>query len=820
MTQLVIYFAPNKTMEKMRNWVRRMCIGLSLFSCCFITQAQTVNVKLIDALTEEPVPDVAAKVYSNGHFLTLLSNKNGVVHIENSPTVDSINLTHTAFVSTTYSMKSLKKMGYVVQLQTQVFVKPAFEFRHNPDFEQQVDQVTKVLTIRPREVKLQNPQTTADLIGLSNQVFIQKSQMGGGSPMIRGFSANNVLIVVDGVRMNNAIFRDGNIQNIITLDPHIVDRTQVVFGPGSVIYGSDAMGGVMAFETKTPRISEKQYYDGNVMLRAASANKETSWHVDLGYGKGKFSGLSSISLSNYGDLRMGSVGPEEYTRPIYTEYNGTTDTIIQNPTPNVQYFTSYSQLNINQKFRFKPDSSNDFVLHFGYTTSSPIPRYDRLLQTRNNQPRYGDWLYGPQKWTQLNGRYLHQFKKGKLANSMVATLAFQNFGESRFVRSFRTTYLEHNAEKVNVYSANIDFDKKIKKLDFLYGIELVSNLVSSVGTGSDLDSGLSFDIATRYPDGSTMNTAAAYVSANRKIKNKWLISSGLRHSYISLKAPFANSFYNFPFTEIELKKGALSGSLGLRYMLNKKSFMFLNAASGFRAPNIDDMGKIFDSQPDRVIVPNPNLQPEFSYNGEIGFFAQFKGRIELMVNAYYTVIDNIIVRSDFSVNGQDSLLYQGQKLRIQSLTNSDQGTVMGLESQLKIPITYDLTLKTGYNVISGSTSDGNPLRHVSPNFGNTNLSWNHGRYNLVLYANYNAEISNSDLAPSEQSKTHIYAADENGLPYSPAWWTLNIKGGITFSKSLKLNLGFENLLDKRYRPYSSGLSAPGRNLIISIYGRF
>lgn len=778
---------------------------------------QTVKVVNSD---NEAIDGVELLIFSQGDSNLQVSNSNGIVNLTTGWTIDSIQFTHTTYSNITLSPKQLKKQRYRVKLQIDQHMMKPYYRRHNPDADKQKDQVHKVLTIKQKQIKFHNPQTTADLLALSNQIFIQKSQMGGGSPMIRGFSANNVLIVVDGVRMNNAIFRDGNIQNVISIDPHLIAQTEIVFGPGSVIYGSDAMGGVMAFETKTPKISDKQYYDGNVMLRTATANKENSWHVDLAYGNGKFAGLSSISLSNYGELKMGNNGPIEYTQPTFSEFNGHTDSIIQSDNPNIQYFTSYSQVNLNQKFRYQPDSLNDFILHYGFTTSSPIPRYDRLIQTQNNHPKYGDWYYGPQKWSQINGRYSRKLPKSKWANKMIATLAHQRFQESRFVRLFQSDNLEHNTEVVDVYSANIDFDKKIKKLDVLYGFEAVANRVLSVGIGNQIDSGFTYDIATRYPDKSTMNTTAFYLSAKRKIRAKWLISAGTRYSYIDLKAPFDNSFYDFPFTSITLQKSAVSGSLGLRYLMNTNSFIFANAASGFRAPNIDDMGKIFNSQPDRVIVPNDNLQPEYSYNGEIGIHLELAGNVEIMVNTFYTLIDNVIIREDYNLNGQDSLLYQGQMLRIQSLTNSKSGTIMGLESQIKFPITRDINFKSSFNMISGSTSDGNPLRHVSPNFGNTSVSWNHSPFKAMLYANYNMELSNADLTPSEQSKTHIYAMDQNGLPYSPAWWTLNVKAGVTFSKSLKLNVGLENILNKRYRPYSSGISAPGRNLIISLYGRF
>ena len=131
-----------------------------------------------------------------------------------------------------------------------------------------------IASVSSKEIEFQNPQTSADILEGSGKVFVQKSQMGGGSPMIRGFSANSVLIVVDGVRMNNAIFRSGNLHNVISVDPSMIESTEVIFGPGSVIYGSDALGGVMDFHTITPVFTDGFEVNSSLFGRYSSANNE------------------------------------------------------------------------------------------------------------------------------------------------------------------------------------------------------------------------------------------------------------------------------------------------------------------------------------------------------------------------------------------------------------------------------------------------------------------------------------------------------------------------------------------------------------------
>ena len=111
----------------------------------------------------------------------------------------------------------------------------------------------QIVTLTSEDVLFNNPQTSADLLESSGQVYVQKSQMGGGSPLIRGFSTNRLLITVDGIRFNTAIFRGGNVQNIISIDPFSIERTEVILGPGSVVYGSDAIGGCLLYTSPSPR---------------------------------------------------------------------------------------------------------------------------------------------------------------------------------------------------------------------------------------------------------------------------------------------------------------------------------------------------------------------------------------------------------------------------------------------------------------------------------------------------------------------------------------------------------------------------------------
>jgi hemoglobin/transferrin/lactoferrin receptor protein len=224
-------------------------------------------------------------------------------------------------------------------------------------WEQKLNEVpNKIAKVNLRDVRLQNPQTAADMLNLTGYVFIQKSQLGGGSPMIRGFATNRVLIVVDGVRMNNAIFRSGNLQNVISLDALSTQSAEVIFGPGSIIYGSDAIGGVMDFHSLQPTYStnDKWHIRANGVVRYSSANNERTGHVDFSAGNKRFAYTGSITYSDFDDLKMGRHGGDgSYLRPVYAMRVNNKDSVFRNADPRVQKFTGYHQVNVLQRLRFK-----------------------------------------------------------------------------------------------------------------------------------------------------------------------------------------------------------------------------------------------------------------------------------------------------------------------------------------------------------------------------------------------------------------------------------------------------------------------------------
>ncbi|MCZ8354019.1 MAG: TonB-dependent receptor [Cyclobacteriaceae bacterium] len=699
-------------------------------------------------------------------------------------------------------------------------------------WEQNLSEVpARIAKIEKSDIQFFNPQTAADLLGLSNQVFIQKSQLGGGSPMLRGFATNRVLLVIDGVRLNNAIFRGGNVQNVISLDANAIQESEVIFGPGSVIYGSDAIGGVMDFHTLTPTFSTsgKTTFNAQALARYSTANQENTGHVHFNIGLKNFAFTTSVTKSIYDDLTMGSRGPIEYTRPDYQGRENNSNTTLINPDINKQIGSAYEQLNAMQKVRFRLKDILDLTYSFHFSETSDVPRYDRLI-LKNAQSVFAnaEWYYGPQRWR------MHSLQAKIKANKIFAdeikfVLAHQSYDESRHTRNFAGSNANRRTnrfESVDAFSANVDVSKSFsEKTSLFYGAEFVTNEVLSIANRVDIITGDVTDVSTRYPDGSDWRSLAAYASVRHQLTNNVTFNASVRYTHVHTYSVFDKTFFPFPFDDATLNNGAWNGSVGTTFKMNDDFKIYYNVSTGFRAPNVDDIGRVFDSQPGSVTVPNPSLKPETVYNFETGFAGKIHPNITVDAAFYYTILDNAIVRGDFLFNGEDSIDYDGTLSRVLALQNTNRVVVMGGQVGVKIDVLKGLSLQSNINLQRGEEKDfatGNIYSptHVPPTFGNTQINYQRKKWRATVYVLYNGTVRFENLALTERADAHLYAKDKDGNPYVPNWHTWNAKFSYDVTKNITCDVGIENIADIRYRPYSSGISAPGRNFIFALRGKF
>ncbi len=792
---------------------------LSLFSFSSII-AQKIQV--LEEESEMPISGVA--VYNEDKSNTGVTDFDGFVDISSFSENELITFQHISHINISISKRTIISDGNKVVLALDAstldeVVLSVSKFKQNKR-----DIPQKIVGVTSEDIQFFNPQTSADLLESSGNVFIQKSQLGGGSPIIRGFSTNRLLIAVDGVRFNNAIFRGGNVQSVIAIDPFSIDHTEVILGPGSVVYGSDAIGGVMNFYTKDAKFSfvEGTSFSGNATARYASASNEKTGHLDFNIGLEEWAFLTSVSYTDFDDLKMGKYGPDDYLRPEYVETIDGVDVVVTNDDPRVQTPTGYDQINLMQKIRYMPSDSWDFNLGLFYTTTSDYPRYDRLIRKKDGQFKSAVWDYAPQEWLSGNLEIAHT--STSFYDKSILTLSYQNFKEGRKERDFGDAILWETKEKVDAYTSALDFIKKFGKSKLFYGLEYVYNKVHSNGTQTNINTSETSETASRYPDGSTWQSLAAYVSLQTKLAENLSFQAGLRYNHILLFADFDTPYYDFPFTEADINTGALTGSAGINWQASDILGWRLNFSTAFRAPNIDDIGKIFDSEPGSVVVPNPDLKPEYAYNGELAATLNFEDLVKIDVAVYMTILEDALERRDFSIDGETEIMYQGELSNVQAIQNVGSSEIYGFEAGLLINFSESVQLTSQYNYTGGhqKEEDGSlvAVRHVAPQFGNTHLFWKYKKWVLDAFAEYNGKFDYEDLSPGEQSKAYLYALDKNGNPYSPSWHTLNFGAQYQISDAFRINTTLENITNQRYRTYSSGITASGLNLIVALSYQF
>ncbi|WP_180335692.1 TonB-dependent receptor plug domain-containing protein [Labilibaculum filiforme] len=771
-------------------------------------------VKLIDSETQKPIENVYLFDSKN----STLSNSKGEASLVGFSRNDQLYFQHPSYKNIQLSFSELEQKSFIISLQSDIFPISEVVISANKWEENSNEIPIKVIQITPEQIKNSTAQTSADLLKEGNQIYIQKSQLGGGSPMIRGYAANRVLIVLDGIRLNNAIYRSGNLQNILNVDPNSLEGAEVILGPGSIIYGSDAIGGVMDFHTIKPRLStsQKPYTNFSFKSRYSSANGEIMNHGKYNFGTSKLSLAGSISYSDFSDLKMGQHGPDDYLRPEYVISKNGIDEIVQNSNSKLQKFSAYSQLNILQKIRYKASETLDFQYSFHHSETSDIPRYDRLIEYSGNQLKYAEWFYGPQN-LQLHSFKINNSQPTFAYNSFTIITGYQKYQESRNSRKFGTTNLTKREENLKIYSINVDAEKQVNSFTQLfYGSEWTYNKLDSYGNDIDIFTHNKQEIASRYPDNSKYSSFALYTNLKWKLNTKWTLNTGIRYSHVWIKSDLDNQFYNFPFDNLNLSSGALNGGIGISHLSNSGWLLKINATSGFRAPNIDDVAKVFDSEPGKVIVPNQNLKPETVYNFETNLSKNFSNLLFVDLNLFYSFLDQAMIRKDFSYNGQTSMLYDGEESTIQAIVNADNAKIWGGNFSTILKLSDHFSANSSITITNGEYKDGSPVRHVPPLFGNISLTYKGKFLSSKLGFEFNDKISYKDLADTERDKAYLYAKDKNGMPYSPSWQILNLNNQIQISKLLQANISVENILNKRYRPYSSGISAGGRNFILGV----
>lgn len=683
----------------------------------------------------------------------------------------------------------------------------------------------QIEVITEKEMQLAQQGTMADVLSQTGQVFVQKSQLGGGSPVLRGFEASRVLLVVDGVRMNNATYRAGHLQDIITVDQFMLDRAEVFFGSGSTQFGSDALGGVVYMKTRDPRFRNKSFgfAGANTNLRYLSAANAVVSNVNLELSGRNVAWILSTTTSNFGDLRMGqqrhfSRWDTFGLRRYYSARINGRDTMLKNDDPYVQRGSAYTQHDVFSKLAVKTGNFTH-TINLQFSRSDVVPRYDRLTDMTGGKFRFATWDYVPQNRDFLSYSLLFP-AQGSWKHRII--VSHQRTDVGRVTRRFGNPAELTQRDKVGMTALNYDFQFSLnEKLQFQGGAEWVRNRVNSKATVRDVNTdGVSESKNTRYADGgSNTQSLAAFVNAIYEIKPKdFIIEGGIRVTHYDLISNFSqDNFLKLPYSTAEINSLSAVYNIGISKKMDWDGLFFkASLASGFRNPNVDDMTKLFESVPGRkLVIPNRELKPERTRTLDLGFRLDRK-KIHLELGGYYTRIIGLLIDAPAVFNGEDSFVFEGQKTPVFQMGNSSEGFITGGYFAAKIQLFPGLFADINYNSTFGrfrQTWQNNwiPIDHIAPDHGRAGLRWSSENWQWEAYMLFNGRKIRSEYSPSGEDNAQYAPGGE-----TPAWQTYNVRASFRVNKWLFASFAAENLLDLNYRPFSSGISAPGRNLIATL----
>ena len=626
-----------------------------------------------------------------------------------------------------------------------------------------------------------------------------------------------------------------------------MDKTEIVFGPSSVIYGSDALGGVIHYYTKTPKLSENTKVTSNFFNRYSSINNEITNNASVEIGTKKWASFTSISYSDFGDLKMGknrSHGFNDWGKVFQYSQNSNdfySSTATDNPDVNLQRNTGYNQTDLLQKFFIPLTDKTELKLNFQYSTSSDIPRFDRLDEKSEGTLKFAEWYYGPQERLLISPQL--DINPGKSwLDKGTFTLAYQNIKESRIQRKLASLERSYRNENVDVFSFNGDFMFPLTKNEtraFTYGFEFLYNDVNSSAYGKTLEVsgndiiGFSdnFLVQTRYPDGgSSYVSSAMYLGYREDLNAKSTINTGVRFTRTNLKASWIDqSTIILPETNIKLDNSAITATLGYVYKPNKSIQLNTVISSGFRSPNIDDVGRVREKS-GNITIPNIHLKPEFAYNAEIGIQKYFNDRkFRFGFNTYYTLLEHYIIRDDFSMYGNSShdglLLYDDEMGNIVANQNRGNAFIHGYTASYQGKLSEYLTTSGFITYTKGRTYDSKePLSSIPPLFGQFDVNFMNQKFQIgtslrfnskkdIVDFNFTEHIDNHDLTPIINENA---TEDIDKYFGSPSWVTLGFNSSYSFNKNWRLQGMISNIFDQHYREFASGISAPGRNFSFSL----
>jgi hemoglobin/transferrin/lactoferrin receptor protein len=608
-----------------------------------------------------------------------------------------------------------------------------------------------------------NPRTTPEALMGINGVFVQKTNHGGGSPFIRGLTGNQTLILVDGIRLNNSTFRYGPNQYLNTIDAYTIKRVEVAKGTGSVQYGTDAIGGVVHIITREPMfVTGKPSVTARATGKYMTGNMEKTIRGETIYSSEKFALLAGISKKDFGD-------------------------IIGGDTTGRQSPSGYDEWSFDIKAKSLLHRGVQLTLASQLLQQQHVPVYHKVKLENFNRNEMD-----PQQ---------RLFSYAKLAvqghsavcKETVLTLSYQKSIEGRNSQKNGSNILRKEKDDISTVGITTDVLSEFNKVwSANSGIEVYLDKVGSVREDINTLTGMASDKRGLYPNDSKYRNYSLY-SLHHFRHGKWTADAGLRFNTFDIRISDTS------LGNVKINPSALVGNIALLYSITREQSVYAAFSSGYRAPNVDDMGTlgIVDF---RYEIPMASLAPEKSQHTELGYKFQTK-KFNGTLAAFYMHINNLITR--IKVNGEIISGYQ-----VYRKENTASAFIKGLETAISWQATPDLSFSSGIAYTYGQNlSKREPLRRIPPFNGRMMGTYRKAKW--MAAAEWQFASPQSRLAQGDKEDNRIPAGG------TPGWKVFNLYGGYKM-ESIQLNAGVQNLLNEDYRTHGSGINGVGRSAWVSV----
>ncbi|MCA6378897.1 MAG: TonB-dependent receptor [Cytophagales bacterium] len=725
---------------------------------------------VIDQTTRQSLADVHVAVINSA--LGTITDKEGKFVLDNLSS-DSIRLRISAIgYSTVEYVMRREKESIIELIPSAILLNNAVTITAQRSERLSFDVAQSTSSISATQLAERSPRSTPEALMNESGVWVQKTNHGGGSPIIRGLVGNQVLLVVDGIRLNNATYRYGPNQYLSTIDPGLIDRIEVNRGSGSVLYGSDALGGVVHVISATPSFhSNGLQVGGRIQTKWMSAGMEQSIRPEIELRGKQIAFLGGFSARNFGDVVAGG------------------DLGVLNPT------RDYERSG-DAKLLLRTGAQGVLTAAFQQTTQNHVPRYDQVVQGG-----FAVFEFEPQI-RQLSYLRWESSTKSPLLRSFRLTTSVNRSIEGTISQKNNSTEIKKQLDEVNTFGAIAEVQSNpIAKWHVQSGIEFYSDKVNSKSNLLNTTTNTETSQRGSYADGSTISNLAIFTNHQLDWK-KFQFSAGARFNNVTV------SVVDNVFGNQQINPSAWVGNAGVMYKINSNWRMIGSVNTGFRAPNVDDMSKFGTLEANVFEIPSGSLSPERSLNVESGF-KYSSAKLSWTITAYQTKLTDLIDRVTASYNG--STTFDGRT--VYQKQNLGEALVKGVEADIEALVVKSLTVFGNVTYTHGeNVTKKEPMRRIPPVFGRVGFRYTHPS-GVWIRTEWAIARKQDRLAAGDKSdvRIKIRLIDEA----MPAWDIVNLYAGYSF-KFVSVQISAQNIFDKAYRVYASGIDGYGRCMTASL----